>query len=223
MRATILAAVPAIVLVSLATAVATEAPPIFVGGAYIRQHAIDDRHGHVLVPVRGVFQALQADVTYTPPRFVVVRKGGAVIAGLIIGRNDAVVHNRARTLPVAPMRRFGRVYVPLRVIAELAGASVTYSARPRVVDIRVPPNALTLETTSTGALDVTSADETLPIWVYVLVAVALTGMIVEFCRQLALAARRPPRRLSSATLRALQSQRLQLPYAVDASDHHRIG
>jgi hypothetical protein len=221
MRAKLLAAFSATILVSLAPVVAAEPPPIFVGGAYIRQHAIEDRRGHLLVPVRGVFQAMQADVRYTPPRFVVVRKNDTVIAGLIVDRLDAVVHNRARMLPVAPTRRFGHVYVPLRVIAELAGASVTYSAHPRLVDIRVPPNAF--EPVATAATVDTGSDENLPIWVYVLVGLALTGMIVEFCRQLALAARRTPRGLPSGSLTALPSRRLQLPYAIDPGDHHRVG
>jgi hypothetical protein len=106
-------------------------PPIFVDGRIVHDRAILE-HGHLLVPVRGVFEAFRAEVTYTPPRIVVVRKEGSVVAGLVVGGRHAVVYNR----------RGGRIYVPLRFIAEISSATVTYSRAPRLVDIRLPDREL---------------------------------------------------------------------------------
>jgi uncharacterized protein (TIGR02271 family) len=112
-------------------------PPIYVGGRKIRTPAVVD-HGHLLVPVRGVFEAIGASVQYSPPKFVVVRKDGAVIAAFILDRRRAIVGHESVDLDVAPTRRDGRVYVPLRVVAEAAGATVTYTNRPPSVRIRQP-------------------------------------------------------------------------------------
>jgi uncharacterized protein (TIGR02271 family) len=111
------------------------APPVYIGGRKIRTAAIVDR-GHLLVPVRGVFEAVGASVDYSQPKFVVVRKGGAVIAAFMLDRTRAVVGHASVDLDVAPTRRDGRVYVPLRVVAEAAGASVAYTNRPPAVHIR---------------------------------------------------------------------------------------
>jgi hypothetical protein len=208
-------------LVTGVPAAAADPPPIFVGGAFIHEHAIQDAQGHLLVPVRGVFEAFGADVSYTPPRYVVVRKDGAVIAGLIVGSSHAVVGRSGRNLPVAPQRHRGRVYVPLRVIAELAGASVSYSARPRLVDIRVPDNVLG------GARTVLDPqippDPATPVWAYVLVGGLLLGLLVECARRLAAAAHKPAKRRRYSGPRGLVARPPQLPYAADTSDQHGVG
>jgi len=108
---------------------------VYIGAHKIRTAAIVDR-GHLLVPVRGVFEAVGASVEYSPPKFVVVRKEGAVIAAFMLDRTRAVVGHASVDLDVAPLRRDGQVYVPLRVVAEAAGASVAYTNRPPAVHIR---------------------------------------------------------------------------------------
>lgn len=178
-----------------ASAVASERvdapPPIFVGGRLVHQPALLES-GHLLVPVRGVFEALHARVAYTPPKIVVVRKNETVIAGLVVDRNDAVVNNRPRRLAVAPIRRGGRVYVPLRFVAEIAGASVIYSSHPRLVDIRVPNDELAVA----SPRPVPAApppDNSPPMWALGLVGVFVAAFAAELLRRLAggLRAKRP--------------------------------
>jgi hypothetical protein len=224
MQAKLLGAWAVLASFAFAPAVASEAPAIFVGGEFIRQHAIEDTHGHLLVPVRGVFEAFHADVTYTPPRFVVVRKNGSVVAGLIVGRNDAVVGNKPRMLPVAPMRRDGRVYVPLRLIAEIAGATVAYSSHPRVVDIRAPFNDLAaVAPLADGQADVPD-DPAVPLWAYVLIGVAVLGFLSELVRRVIIASSlKKERKLPPSAYLPLGAPPLQLPYSPDPGDHHRIG
>jgi len=114
-------------------------PPIYVGTERVGASAIAD-HGRLLVPVRGVFEGIGASVEFSWPHFVVVRKGDDVIAAFILDKTHAIIGHQSVDLDVAPMRRDGRVYVPLRVVAEAAGASVTYANHPPAVYI-VPATA----------------------------------------------------------------------------------
>lgn len=207
----------------IAPATAVLPPPIFVGGEFIREHAIQDDRGHLLVPVRGVFEAFHASVTYTPPRFVVVRKNGAVIAGLIVGRRHALVGSSPRNLPAAPIRRNGRVYVPLRIIAEIAGANVIYSPKPRLVDIRLPHNELTVNAPANGPVE-TPPEPVTPPWGYALVGASLLAFVLELGRRLVAVARtRPAKRASRYALMPSVSGALQIAHTADAGDHHGIG
>jgi uncharacterized protein (TIGR02271 family) len=116
-------------------------PPIYVGSRKIATPAFFQQQ-QLFVPVRGVFEAIDANVAFTPPRFIVVRKDGAVIAAFILDRTRAIVGHRAVDLDAAPTRRDGVVYVPLRVVAQAAGATVAYTSRPPAVHIRQSESAL---------------------------------------------------------------------------------
>ena len=209
--------------VSIAPCAAAEPPPIFVGGQFIRQHAVEDEHGHVLVPVRGVFEAFGASVAYTPPRIVVVRKNGVVVAGLVVGRYSAIVGNRPRYLAAAPIRRGGRVYVPLRSIAEIAGASVSYSRNPRLVDIRVPNNELAVSP-GRDTSDV-PPDPAVPLWASVLAGAVVLVFLIEFSRRLFGSVRRTPSRAGSPErpVLSLAAGARQLPHSVRTGDHDGVG
>jgi hypothetical protein len=212
---------------------ADTAPPIYVGGRAVHERAIMHR-GHVLVPVRGVFEALHADVSYTPPRVVVVRKHGAVVAGLLIGRFHAILNNRARHITVAPIRQNDRVYVPLRLVAEILGATVTYESHPRLISIHVPVEELAVAPPPPPVLP--SPEPWPPMWLVGVFGSLVIALAFESFRRLtgALAARRAAR----LALTARYASRfiivppalppgargpLALAHAGSAGDQHRIG
>ncbi len=188
------------------------APPVYVGGRYIATPAIM-HGGHVFVPVRGFFEALRAVVQYTPPHIVVVRKGGRVIAGLVVDRRHAVVANRAQLLAATPIRQNGRVYVPLRVIAELAGATVAYSGQPAAIDIRVPAGPIGPPPTVAPAP--VPEETTAPLWAMVLVGLLVAAFLVECLRHGAGAWRGRRRRSASSALK--------ISNAAAPGDHYAIG
>jgi hypothetical protein len=159
-------------------------PPIFVGGRAVHEPAIVV-DGHVLVPVRGVFETLDARVSYLPPRVVVVRKNNVVVAGLLVGSRHAVVQNRPHMLGVAPLRRGGHVYVPLRVVAEIVGATVTYVNHPRIVDIHVPAEALA-DTPQALPPAGPPSDIAPPLWAVGVVGVVVVAFGAECFRRLTL-------------------------------------
>lgn len=197
------------------------APPIFVAGRRVHQPALLE-HGHLLVPVRGVFETLGASVDYTPPRIVVVRRNGTVVAGLEINRLHAVVYNRPRTLSVAPIRRGGRVYVPLRAVAEIAGATVTYSDHPRLVDIRVPNDELVVVSPQSAELAGPPATDGPPLWAVAAVGAVLLALAFECVRRIVFLTR-----AQRSARFALRSRRLSSPrevtYTSGLRDQHHVG
>jgi len=138
------------------------APPIYVGAQKVSTAVfVDD--GRLFVPVRGVFEAIGASVSYVAPHFVVVRKHGEPLAAFLLDRQEAVVGHRAVHLDRPPTRREGRIYVPLRVVAEAAGATVAYENRPPGVHIAPaktvaagPPQLLGPETAAAAEVSAAS-------------------------------------------------------------------
>jgi hypothetical protein len=190
---TVLAVLAFAVCGASAPAVAAHAdapPPIFIGGRAVAEPAVLE-HGHLLVPVRGVFETLHASVVYTAPRIVVVRKNGVVIAGLLVDRHHAVVRNMPFYLAVPPIRRHGRIYVPLRDIAEIIGATVDYEQHPRLVSIHVPAEQLTDEAIAAPAAPLNAGP---PLWAVGGVALVSILLSAECLRRLMLLLARGRRR-----------------------------
>lgn len=127
---------------------AAAAPPhrssstaIFVDGSQVRARALL-RRGRVFVPLRGVLERLGAQVRYSNRGRIAVSRGGAVVLTFAVGKRRAVSHGRKYDLGAAPFRAYGRVYIPLRAVAQATGASVTYHERPVYVSIYSPASAL---------------------------------------------------------------------------------
>ncbi|MBC5799755.1 MAG: copper amine oxidase N-terminal domain-containing protein [Candidatus Eremiobacteraeota bacterium] len=160
---------------------AAAAPPIYVNGEPTNSPAIV-RGGQAFVPVRGVFQKLDAVVTYTPPGSVVASKGNADLVRLTVGSRAATVNGAPRTLATAPFLSAGRAFVPLRLISEAAGASVAYSAAPHVVRIVSPHAAAVAAAPATSATPVAHHDG-IPWWVWLLVALAVLALLFALLRR----------------------------------------
>ena len=95
-----------------------------------------EMNGSVLVPLRGVFEALGASVNYDPGiRTITARKGLTNII-LPIGSTMASVNGTARTLSQPAQVVGGTTLVPLRFVAEALGAYVEWHAATSSVEIR---------------------------------------------------------------------------------------
>jgi Copper amine oxidase N-terminal domain len=133
-RSVALAAVAYLGVAAIFSSASVAAPPIYVNGEPTSVSAIV-RNDQMFVPVRGVFEKLNAAVTYTPPRTVVARKASAELVQLALGSRTATVNGATRPLQTAPFMSGSRIFVPLRLISEAAGAAVAYSATPQAVRI----------------------------------------------------------------------------------------
>ena len=90
--------------------------------------------GTVLVPVRGVFQAMGANVNYNPvTRDVVAQKGDTKIE-MAVGQMHAWVNEEMVELPQPVRLQDGHILIPARFIAEAFGAQVFWDkAKSRVL------------------------------------------------------------------------------------------
>lgn len=101
----------------------------------------------VLVPLRGVLEALGAKVQWNAADQSVTALRGGTTVQLAVGTRDASINLKPVTLDVPAQLIGGRVMVPLRFISESLGASVGWSDAQQLVSIRLlPPQAAVSQT-----------------------------------------------------------------------------
>jgi hypothetical protein len=91
--------------------------------------------GRMMVPVRGVFEAIGAYVEYNPVLHRVAAKRANESIELRMGDKVAVRNGAEIELDVAPLSIHGRMMVPLRFIAESLGADVQFTKTTNTVEI----------------------------------------------------------------------------------------
>lgn len=124
----------------LLTAAAHAAPPIRVNvnGTPVAFTGTPPTEvkGSVLVPLRGVFQALGASVNYNPVTRVITAEKGSANVTLPLGSTTATVNGQTQTLSQPAQSVGGTTLVPLRFIAQALGASVQWVAAANTVEIK---------------------------------------------------------------------------------------
>lgn len=116
----------AFALVSVAAAnrlvVVVDGKPVeFKGGAQPMVH-----HGRVMVPMRGIFEALGATLTYDPTTRTVQATRGNEAVELTFGSKIAKKNGAEILLDTPPTIIKNVTYVPMRFIAESLGAKLSY-------------------------------------------------------------------------------------------------
>lgn len=103
--------------------------------------------GRLLVPLRGIFEALSADVLYDAgTRSIKATKGNTVVQ-LQLGSRTALIDGRTVYLDVPADTVGGRTMVPLRFVSEALGADVKWNGATKTVVIAstgggiTPPDA----------------------------------------------------------------------------------
>jgi hypothetical protein len=91
--------------------------------------------GRMMVPVRGVFEAIGAYVEYNPVLHRVNARRANETIELRLGDHMAKRNGAEIELDVAPLNIHGRMMVPLRFIAESLGADVNYIKPTNTVEI----------------------------------------------------------------------------------------
>ena len=94
--------------------------------------------GRVLVPLRGVLEALGATVGFNNATSTVTARRGATTISLRLGSTQAIVNGQVQNLDVPARTINGRTVVPLRFMSEALGATVQYSAPQNAVYISAP-------------------------------------------------------------------------------------
>ena len=99
------------------------------------------RNGRTLVPMRDIFEALGAQITYNPKTQSVLGTRGTTTVNLTMGNRTAYVNQQPVTLDTAPTIYNGRTLVPLRFVSEALGARVGYDPQRLIVSVTTNGNA----------------------------------------------------------------------------------
>lgn len=139
MQMRIASSVAAAAVVGMAIATAAQAAPIRVNvnGAPIAFTGTPpiEIKGAVLVPLRGVFQALGATVNYNPVTKVINAEKGSSTVVLALGQAMATVNGQTQSLSQPAQAIGGTTLVPLRFVAQALGAYVQWVAAASTVEI----------------------------------------------------------------------------------------
>lgn len=116
----------------------TGAPPVEVDGS-------------VLVPLRGVFEAMGATVNYDSAARTITAKEGSQIVVLAIGSTSASIDGNLQTLSQPARVEDGTTLVPLRFVAQALGGYVQWQAAQNTVAITTPEAHLSQLPTAPGS------------------------------------------------------------------------
>lgn len=113
---------------------------VFVDGNVVNFGGVPptSKSGRLLVPLRGVFEALGAIVDYDAPTRTIDALRGDTRLKLTLGSTLAFVNGQSVTLDTPAETLLGRTMVPLRFVGEAFGANVVWNAQERSVVISSP-------------------------------------------------------------------------------------
>lgn len=93
------------------------------------------QEGRVLVPLRGLFESLGADVLYNSATRNIKATAGSRTVELTLGERQAFIDGQQVYLDVAANTISGRTMVPLRFVSEALGAEVAWRPSTKTVAI----------------------------------------------------------------------------------------
>lgn len=141
-------------LLALMTSVAVSAAPISAeldGKRLQFDQPPVMQEGRVLVPLRGIFESLGADVLYTPATKTIKATGNNNQVELTLGQRQALVNGKLTYLDVPAGTIGGRTMVPLRFVSEAMGADVDWRSATQTVAITSPTGTVGNDDNQSGA------------------------------------------------------------------------
>jgi len=93
------------------------------------------QHGTTMVPVRGVFEALGADIEWINETSTVVARRRDTTIILPVGDPFAEINGTRKEMQQAPINKDGHVYIPLRFVSEALDATVQWNEKSYMVNI----------------------------------------------------------------------------------------
>ena len=94
--------------------------------------------GRTMVPLRGIFEALGATVTWDAQTKQITAVKENTTIRLTLDNTTAYINDSAQTLDAAPLLYEGSTLVPARFVAEALGATVDWDAQTKTVTITTP-------------------------------------------------------------------------------------
>lgn len=122
-----------------AAAASEREPAVEVNGTSLQLEASPYiSHGHVMVPLREVGQALGGNVSWDQESRTATIRRDRHTAVMTAGNAEALKDGLAVTLASPPEIRQGRIYIPLRFSAESVGGTVTWHPSSGTASITMP-------------------------------------------------------------------------------------
>jgi hypothetical protein len=126
-------AASALVLAGQAWALGPQVQTTLDGRPLIFDQPAIMQDGRVMVPLRGIFESLGADVLFdNATRTIKATKGDRVVQ-LALGSREAMINGQMSYLDVPANTLGGRTLVPLRFVSEALGADVRWNPSSRTV------------------------------------------------------------------------------------------
>lgn len=94
-----------------------------------------DKNGRTLIELRSVAEALGAEIAWNADTQTVTLSTDSTTVNIQINKAAYRVNNAAKTMDTAAVIENGRTMVPLRVIAEALGATVSYDSNTKTITI----------------------------------------------------------------------------------------
>jgi len=125
----------ALATMALAAAMASAQIGVTVDGQQVRFDGASPRYvnGRVLVPLRGVFEQMGANVDWDAANQTVIANGNGKDIKLRIGAHNAWVDGTRTHLDVPAQVIGGSTMVPIRFLSETLGADVRWDERDQLV------------------------------------------------------------------------------------------
>lgn len=117
--------------------------------------------GRTLVPLRAIFEALNAKVAWDNTSQTVSATWNGGELALPVGKTTATVNGSIKTLDVPAQIINNRTLVPLRFVAETLGAKVGWYGKSQAITINTPPKA-PIEVKVTRVVDGDTVEVTMP-------------------------------------------------------------
>ncbi|MFF2481870.1 stalk domain-containing protein [Paenibacillus sp. NPDC058071] len=95
-------------------------------------------NGVTFVPMRPIFDALKASVTWEAKTETIIGRSNGTVVTLTVGKKQAIVDGKAVKMEEAAVVRGGTTFVPARFIAESLGAEVKWDNAANAVRIVSP-------------------------------------------------------------------------------------
>jgi hypothetical protein len=131
----------------------TPGPHVVVNGALLKAPT-QEQGGSLLLPMRAVFEALEAKVLWFPATQQITAVRGATTVQLWINKTQAFVNDKSVALATPPTLFGAATYVPLRFPAEAFGGTVKWYAGVQTAVITITPLAAAAPvSTATGPLN----------------------------------------------------------------------
>ncbi len=123
-------------VVAATSAKATNEIEVYIDGSQVSfQPGPRQEKGVTLVPMRSLFQALGADISWNEQTQTVVAKKNSTVITIKIGSINAVVNGETTKLDIPAKVIGGTTMVPLRFVSEALGAQIKWDNASRTIHI----------------------------------------------------------------------------------------